>query len=90
MADVEIDVVQPPFLHFKVNSASHDVTRCKVSAIIVREHGGVLHEVTVLPDGFLWRGETWASLSAIALRITGTNWNGFRFFGLREKSRRTA
>lgn len=55
----------------------------KIGSVIVREHGGVLHEVMVVPGGFSWQGEVHASLSAIARRITGTNWNGHRFFGLR-------
>lgn len=54
----------------------------KVGTVIVRAHAGVTHEVVVTPDGFLWRGQTYTSLSTIALRITGTSWNGARFFGL--------
>jgi hypothetical protein len=37
----------------------------------------------VTPDGFAWNGETFDSLSEIAFAITGTKWNGPRFFGLR-------
>ena len=55
----------------------------KVGSVIVREHQGELHEVLVVPDGFCWRGEVFASLSIIARRITGTSWSGPRFFGLR-------
>ena len=58
----------------------------KAGSLIVREHEGVVHEVVVLPGGFLWRGQTYSSLSAIALKITGTSWNGPRFFGLRAES----
>jgi hypothetical protein len=36
----------------------------------------------VVPDGFIWRGETYPSLSATACKITGVNWSGPRFFGL--------
>ncbi|WP_245294166.1 DUF2924 domain-containing protein [Methylobrevis pamukkalensis] len=57
--------------------------RLKPGTVLVREHGGVLHEVMVVPGGFAWNGETHASLSVIARRITGTSWNGPRFFGLR-------
>jgi hypothetical protein len=39
----------------------------------------------VIPDGFAWNGETFASLSEIAFAITGTKWNGPRFFGLRDR-----
>ncbi len=57
----------------------------KAGSIIVREHEGVLHEVMVVPGGFCWQGKTFESLSTIAKIITGTNWNGPRFFGLRSK-----
>ena len=50
---------------------------------LLREHGGVEHVVTVLPDGFEWEGRPYRSLSAIARAITGTRWNGWTFFGLK-------
>lgn len=52
-----------------------------VGARLVREWNGVLYEVEVLADGYLWRGERHRSLSAIARAITGTKWSGPRFFG---------
>ena len=58
--------------------------RIKVGSVLVREHEGSLHEVYVVPDGFSWQGKTYASLSTVARKITGTKWNGPRFFGLRE------
>jgi hypothetical protein len=53
--------------------------------VLMREHGGKRHTVTVTPDGFVWQDRTYPSLSAIARTITGTSWNGRRFFGLRMK-----
>ena len=50
---------------------------------LVREWNGVLHEVDVMEDGFLWREQRYRSLSAVALAITGTKWSGPRFFGIR-------
>ena len=50
---------------------------------LIREWDGERHEVTVLADGFEYRGRRFRSLSAIARSITGTRWNGPRFFGLR-------
>jgi len=44
-----------------------------------------MHRVTVMADGFAWNGGTYDSLSKIAFVITGTRWNGPRFFGLRDK-----
>ena len=57
----------------------------KVGSVIVREHKGVVHEVLAVPGGFCWQGKTYDSLSTIAKTITGTRWNGPRFFGLRQK-----
>ena len=55
---------------------------------LVREYQGVDHSVTVLHDGFEYQGRPYQSLSAIARAITGTRWNGWLFFGL--KNRRAA
>ena len=52
---------------------------------LVREWDGTEHVVTVLKDGFDWQGRKYKSLSAVARTITGTQWNGYRFFGLRER-----
>ena len=41
----------------------------------------------VLEEGFAWNGQTFDSLSKVARAITGTSWNGPRFFGLRQKER---
>jgi hypothetical protein len=54
---------------------------------LVREWDGAEHVVTVHADGYEWNGRKFRSLSAIAKDITGTSWNGFRFFGLLGKSR---
>ncbi len=56
---------------------------------LVREWDGVAHTVTVLKDGYDWQGRKFRSLSAIAREITGTRWNGWRFFGLRERKQET-
>ena len=44
----------------------------------------------VLPDGFEWQDQKYGSLSAIAKAITGTNWNGYAFFGLKNGSKARA
>lgn len=60
----------------------------KPGTVLVREHDGEQHRVTVLTDGFAWNGQLHKSLSAVASAITGTRWNGHRFFGLDDASRR--
>lgn len=57
----------------------------KLGSVLVREHDGTQHRVMVLNEGYAWDGKTFASLSAVARAITGTNWNGQRFFGLDRK-----
>ena len=61
--------------------------RLRPGTVLMREHGGVRHTVTVTPDGFVWQDRTYPSLSAIARAITGTSWNGRRFFGLPMKQK---
>jgi hypothetical protein len=53
-----------------------------VGTILAKERGQETHEVTVLVEGFEYRGETYRSLSKIARLITGVTWNGYAFFGL--------
>ncbi|MEO6711776.1 MAG: DUF2924 domain-containing protein [Planctomycetota bacterium] len=50
-----------------------------------RPFDGTEHVVTVLDDGFTFRGKQYRSLSLIAREITGTRWNGYGFFGLLRK-----
>jgi hypothetical protein len=52
---------------------------------LVRDWHGVGHTVVVTESGFEYDGKPWKSLSAIARAITGTHWNGPRFFGLVER-----
>jgi Protein of unknown function (DUF2924) len=56
----------------------------RTGTILVREWRGTAHQVTVVDDMFIWNGMTYRSLSRIAHAITGTKWNGPRFFGMRE------
>ena len=56
----------------------------KAGALLVREWKGRLERVMILEEGFAWNGQTFGSLSQIAKAMTGTNWNGHRFFGLRQ------
>lgn len=55
---------------------------------LLREWNGVTHVVDVTAEGFVWKGEVWRSLSAVAREITGAHWSGPRFFGLTGAARR--
>jgi hypothetical protein len=65
-------------------------TELTPGTILVREWDRRSQRVMVMSDGFAWNGQTYDSLSKVAFAITGTNWNGPRFFGLRGKEDRSA
>jgi hypothetical protein len=72
--------------------ASFDQKRTELSpgTVLVREWDRQSQRVMVMADGFAWNGRTYGSLSKVAFAITGTRWNGPRFFGLRDKEDRSA
>jgi Protein of unknown function (DUF2924) len=72
--------------------ASFDQKRTELTpgTVLVREWDRQSQRVMVLADGFAWNGQTYDSLSKVAFAITGTKWNGPRFFGLRDKEDRSA
>src|SRR5918994_1302197 len=57
--------------------------RVKPGTRLIRVWRGETHSVLVLEDGFEWKGTRYRSLSLIAKTITGTNWNGWTFFGVK-------
>jgi hypothetical protein len=62
--------------------------RIKPGSELVRTWNRRTYRVTAMADGFAYEGKTFASLSEIATAITGTRWNGPRFFGLRSAAGR--
>jgi hypothetical protein len=72
--------------------ASFDKKRTELTpgTILVREWDRQSQRVMVMADGFAWNGQTYDSLSKVAFAITGTKWNGPRFFGMRDKEDRAA
>jgi hypothetical protein len=75
-----------------VRLASFDQKRTELApgTVLVREWDRRSQRVMVMADGFAWNGQTYDSLSKVAFAITGTKWNGPRFFGLRDKEDRSA
>ena len=65
-------------------------SRLKPGVRLLREWQGETQIVEVLPKGFAWKGKTYKSLSAVARTITGTQWSGPDFFGLRDKRKRVS
>jgi len=64
---------------------SRQTTELRPGTILGREWNAQMQQVAVLADGFAWNGNTYRSLSKAAFAITGTRWNGPKFFGLRDK-----
>src|ERR1700731_5012908 len=65
-------------------------TELTPGTVLIREWHHRPQRVMVMADGFAWNGLTYDSLSKVAFAITGTKWNGPRFFGLRDKEDRLA
>jgi hypothetical protein len=66
-------------------TSAQQLRRLRSGTVLLREYQGVRHTVTVADGGFIWNDKKYPNLSTIAKEITGTSWNGPRFFGLREK-----
>ena len=67
------------------DSSSVGGHKLKPGTRLLRTWHGESHEVIVTDTGFYWNGVTYNSLTAVATEITGTKWNGRRFFGLVNK-----
>ena len=72
--------------HSKIKTSKRPYTALLPGTVLIREFDGQEYRVTVTPDKqFEWAGNKYGSLSAIAKRITGTQWSGPAFFGLIER-----
>lgn len=60
------------------------VLKIKSGTKLIREYKGEKHEVLALDKGFKYNDRPYKSLSAIANEITGTQWNGKIFFGVKK------
>jgi DNA primase len=66
-------------------SPNRDPRLPPAGTVLERVYQGQILRVTILANGFEYHGKHYASLSAIAHRVTGTRWNGFHFFGLKQE-----
>ena len=66
------------------DSPDRDPRLPPVDTVLERVYRGQTIRVTILPSGFEYHAKPYASLSAVAQRVTGTRWNGFHFFGLKQ------
>jgi DUF2924 family protein len=60
--------------------------RIKPGTRLLRLWQNKTHTVLVAADGYEWEGRVYKSLSAVAKAITGTQWNGYTFFGLKRQA----
>jgi hypothetical protein len=67
-------------------SVRRSISQLRPGTTLGREWNGRMQRVAVHADGFVWNNKTYRSLSQVAFAITGTRWNGPRFFGLRDRS----
>jgi hypothetical protein len=79
-----------PTMSSRLTSFDQKRTELAPGTVLVREWDRQSQRVMVMADGFAWNGQTYDSLSKVAFAITGTRWNGPRFFGLRDKEDRPA
>ena len=78
-----------PVMSARLASLDQKRTKLTPGTVLVREWDRQSQRVMVMADGFAWNGQTYDSLSKVAFAITGTRWNGPRFFGLRDKDDRS-
>jgi hypothetical protein len=82
-----LDGAQPPETRTNALILAESQTELRPGTVLGREWNGRMHRVSVLTDGFAYEGKNYSSLSKVALVITGTRWNGPKFFGLRDRPR---
>ncbi|MFZ1726747.1 MAG: DUF2924 domain-containing protein [Albidovulum sp.] len=82
----------PPHVRRALKTALRDVggageapRSAPPGSFLMREWNGRTYRVEVTSSGYVLDGRTYASLSTVANRITGTHWSGPRFFGLTRK-----
>jgi DUF2924 family protein len=80
---------EEPAMSARLASFDQKQTVLSPGTVLVREWDRQSQRVMVMADGFAWNGRTYDSLSKVAFAITGTKWNGPRFFGLRDREDRS-
>jgi hypothetical protein len=67
------------------NTAIANMARSKPGTRLIRSWQGKTHTVTIEESGYQYQGRQYRSLSEIARHITGTQWSGPLFFGLKSR-----
>ncbi len=73
-----------PPAHFKTGLGTPILNKLLLPGVVlVKNYKGKRYEVAVTERGFMYNGKNYSSISAVAKAITGTHWNGKRFFGIK-------
>jgi DUF2924 family protein len=81
-------VAEDPNAGRKISATAKKI-QPRPGTVLVREWHGSKHQVSVLEDGFLYRSKRYGSLSQIARMVTGTQWSGPLFFGLKSRNQQS-
>lgn len=65
--------------------AGRDIRLPVPGSLIVKTYKGKRLEVKVLEQGFEYNGVVYNNLSSVARAVTGIHWNGYLFFGIKQK-----
>ena len=79
----DLRTTAPPSYATVPTTCNRDPRLPAPGAILTRTYKGTEHHVEVLADGFIWNGQTYPTLTAVAKAITNQHLNGFAFFGLK-------
>ena len=82
-----LDGAAPEMAGKRAIDRSRTTNVLKLGTTLSREWNGKIWRVSVSEGGFEWNGKIYPSLTKLAFEITGTRWNGPRFFGMRDKAR---
>lgn len=62
----------------------HPKATLEIGSKLIRSYQGLKYEVEIVTQGYLYQGTLYKSLSGVAKAITGKNWNGNVFFGVKK------
>ena len=81
----KLDAESPEKVGQRAVDLGQHTAELRPGTMLAREWNSQMQRVAVLAGGFAWKGKTYPSLSKVAFLITGSRWNGPKFFGLRDK-----
>jgi hypothetical protein len=83
---LHLSVQRYPFSNRYDAGNTNETGGARPGSVLLREWNGLTYSVEVTPEGYVLEGQSFRSLSGVARRITGANWSGPRFFGLKQRA----